>query len=210
MLRKLKYLIRSINSVGLKKTVDNIIFGYLCLNKFMVLRLNLETPFRYVEKNQSLKMTEISLEDLHRMRDDHPGLPIEFYCDEIQGFSKPYVAFINNEIAAIHWLTLPGENSRFLTIRENDAELNYNTVLPQFRGKGVAKSLMAYIIQTNNSNELENLWGVVHIDNIPQWKPMIKLGFDPVGIITHWAFHRPKISIVRLRNWVHPTKAYLD
>ncbi len=195
MLGKLKYFIRSINSVGLRKTVDNIIFGYLYLNKFMVLRLNFEKPFWYVEKNQSLKMMEISLEDLRSIRQDHPGLPIEFYCDEIHGFTKPYVAFINNDIAAIHWLAFPGENSRFLIFGENDAELNYNTVLPKFRGKGVAKSLMAYIIQENNSNELRNIWGVVHIDNIPQWKPMIQLGFDPVSIITHWAFHRPRIKV---------------
>ena len=163
----------------------------------MVLRLNLETPFRYVEKNQSLKMTEISLEDLHRMRDDHPGLPIEFYCDDIQGFSTPYVAFVNNKIAAISWLVFSGENknSRFLIFGENDAELNYITVLPQFRGKGIAKSLMAYIIQANKYNGLRHFWIVVHIDNIPQWKPTINLGFDPVSIITHWLFHRPKIEV---------------
>ncbi len=195
MLGKLKYFIRSINSVGLKKTVDNIIFGYLYLNKFMVLRLNLEKPFRYVEKNQSLKMMKISLADLHRIRDAHTGLPIEFYCDDIQGFSTPYVAFINNEIAAINWLVFPREKSRFLVFGENDAELNYITVLPQFRGGGIARSLMAYIIQESTNNQLKNLWIVVHIDNIPQWKPTIGLGFDPVGIITHWAFHRPRIKV---------------
>jgi len=157
----------------------------------MVLRLSLEKPFRYTEKNQFLKVKEISLEDLHRMRNDYPGLPIEFYCDEIQGFSTPYVAFVNNEIAAISWLVFPGENSRFLIIGENDAELNYITVLPQFRGKGIAKSLMAHIIQACKYNEIRNLWIVIHIDNIPQLKPTIQLGFYPVGIITHWGFYRP-------------------
>ena len=136
---KLRYFVQSVNSIGLRKTLNKILFGYLYINKFMVLRLSLEKPFRYTEKNQFLKVKEISLEDLHRMRNDYPGLPIEFYCDEIQGFSTPYVAFVNNEIAAISWLVFPGENSRFLIIGENDAELNYITVLPQFRGKGIAK-----------------------------------------------------------------------
>jgi len=195
IINKINYLKQSLGSEGILRTLKIIGYGYLQVNKFIVLSFELKKPFFYKEKNENLQIMRITLDELHQLRTNHPGLPIQFYCDQTQGFTEPYVAFIDGEIVAIHWLVHPKQRSRFLIMRDNDAELNYNTVLHQYRGKRIAESLMAYIIKSNNASELKTLWGVVDVNNIPQWKSMIHLGFKPVDIITHWAAYRPKKKV---------------
>ena len=109
--------------------------------------------------------------------------------------STPFVALVKGKIAAIDWVVYPGEYSRFLNIKEGDVELNYNTVLPRYQGKGISGKLKAYIIMDCIKEKHKRMFCVVNVDNIPQYKLLIRLGFEPVEVLTHHGFKRPKASL---------------
>ena len=194
-MKVVKRLLQSIQSRGLFGTLRWLYYGYVVPNKFLVFYRNLEATFDYSSMYDGMTIKRLSLDQLKDIRDRKSGYPIEFYCDETEGFSTPFVAYVNNEVAAIHWLVLPGEKSRFLDMKEGDVELNYNTVLPEFRGNKLAAPLMAYIIDRCKQEGQRRMFGVVHVDNLPQYKQMIRLGFEPVEILSHFGPFRPKATL---------------
>jgi len=191
----IRKIVRSLNSRGLGGTLLWFIFGYFSINKFIVFYLNLEKPFEPSQPGPSVKISKISIDTLNLIRAGAKDLPIEFYCDETHGFTIPYVAEVDGEIAAIHWLVKPGEKSRFLELGAGDLEMNFNTVLPKFRDKRLAELLMAKLISSCSGGDFKRMFGVVHVSNVPQYKQMIRLGFEPVEVVTHFGMYRPKATL---------------
>jgi ribosomal protein S18 acetylase RimI-like enzyme len=138
---------------------------------------------------------KISLEDLRLLRKERKKLPIQFFCDISHNFSTPYIAYIQGQLAAIDWVVYPGEYSRFLDLKENDVELNYNAVLSKFQGKGLSKLLKALIIKDCIQMGRKRMFVVVNVENIPQYKLLIRLGFEPVEVVTHFGWSRPKATL---------------
>jgi ribosomal protein S18 acetylase RimI-like enzyme len=135
------------------------------------------------------------MSQLKDIRDEKSDYPIEFFCDQTEGFCTPFVAYVNNEPAAINWLVAPGEKSRFLDMKKGDVELNYITVLPAFRGNRLAAALMAYIIDRCKQEGQRRMFCVVHVETLPQYKQLIRLGFEPVEILTHFGPYRPRATL---------------
>ena len=194
-MNKFKYLIRSFKSRGFYGTLSVMFHGYLKFNKFIVFCKNLSKPFDSQFKNDFIQIKKISINDLKLLRGKEAKLPIEFYCDVSHKFSAPYIALVGGKLAAIYWLVFRGENSRFLELKNGDVELNYSTVLPQFRGERLGEMIMAFIIHSCNDTNLKRIFGVVNVNNIPQYKPMLRMGFEPVEVLTHFGFHRPKATL---------------
>ena len=193
---RVSYFIKTIKSRGLYETIRTIMSGYLKINKFIVFYKNLEKPFNYQTHDSTIEFTQISLEKLDSIRKKGDNLPVQFYCDISHNFSTPFVALVKGRIAAIDWLVYPGEYSRFLNIKEEgDVELNYNTVLPSYEGNGLSKKLKAYIIMECIKEKHKRMFCVVNVDNIPQYKLMLRLGFEPVEVLTHFGFSRPKATL---------------
>lgn len=191
----IKKIFRSFIYRGTRGTFLWFIYGYFTINKFIVFYRNIEEPFSPSQKSSSIKISKISLDTLVSIRNRVKRLPVEFYCDETHGFTVPFVAEVEGEIAAIHWLVQPGEKSRFLNLKPGDLELNFNTVLPKFRNKKLAELLMAELISYCSNRKFDRIFGVVHVNNIPQYKQMIRLGFEPVEIVTHFGLYRPKATL---------------
>lgn len=192
---RLETLNNSLMSRGLWGTLQWAYYGYLKVNNFIVFYRDPSLPVDLRLLGKDIEMKNVSLSELRRLRGQHDRLPFEFYCDETQGFKNCYVAISEGHLAAIHWLVGPGENSRFLNLTTGDVELNYNTVLPQFRGRRLAEMLMSFIINDSFNIGVERIFGVVHVSNIPQYKPMLRLGFTPVECLTHFFIWRPKATL---------------
>ncbi|MGV8056421.1 MAG: GNAT family N-acetyltransferase [Smithellaceae bacterium] len=200
MIVKIRYLIRNLKSDGVYNTLRTLLTNYLIVNHFIVFHKNLGTRTNYSMNAPLIEMRKISIEELLEIREKETRLPIQFYCDLTHQFTHAFVAFAENRIAAIHWLVLPGQYSRFFDLTEGDAELNYNTVLPQFRGSGIARGLMSFVTKYCEVSGLNDIFGVVNVKNIPQYKQMIRLGFEPVEILTHFGPFRPKASLVHCKT----------
>lgn len=194
-----KRLLQSTQSRGGFGTLRWMYYGYLVPNKFLVFYRNLEETFDYSSMYDDITIEKLSINQLKAIRDKRSDYPIEFFCDQTEGFRTPFVAHVNNEPAAIHWLVAPGEKSRFLDLKTGDVELNYNTVLPDFRGNKLAAPLMAYIIDRCKQDGQRRMFGVVHVDNLPQYKQMIRLGFEPVETLSHFGPYRPKATLKYVR-----------
>ena len=192
---RIKYFLTTLKTRGFCHTIKTIISGYFKVNKFLVLYKNLEKLFDYPLLDPTIEFAKISLKELQSLRDKEKNLPVQFYCDLSHNFSTPFIALVKGKIAAIDWLVLPGEDSRFLEIKEGDVELNYNTVLPEFEGKSLSKLLQAYIIKDCIKEKHKKIFGVVDVDNIPQYKLMLRLRFEPVEVLTHFGFSRPKATL---------------
>lgn len=105
------------------------------------------------------------------------NLPREFYYDEIHGVKNVYLVFCGDEIAYIHWVYLSGDPNRFLRLSSYTAELNYNTTLSKFRGKGLMNKMMRYINLDLKDRGFSKACGVVNADNLPAVKSMERAGF---------------------------------
>jgi len=193
-MRKLKFF-RSLTSRGLYGTIHWIFHGYFVFNNFIVFYRNLENPVQAPAPSDGVEIKKLSLDALCSIRKGRNDLPVEFFCDKTHGLTTPFVALVEGELAAIHWLVQPGETSRFLSLSEGDIELNLNTVLPEFRGNRLAELLMVELLTDCKNNNLKRMFGVVHVSNIPQYKQMMRLGFEPVEHLTHFAFYRPKATL---------------
>lgn len=190
-----RYFLTTIKSNGFYNTAKILLSGYLKINKFIVFYKNLENPFNWSVPMSDVEFHKISLEDLRLLRKERKKLPIQFFCDISHNFSTPYIAYIQGQLAAIDWVVYPGEYSRFLDLKENDVELNYNAVLPKFQGKGLSKLLKALIIKDCIQMGRKRMFVVVNVENIPQYKLLIRLGFEPVEVVTHFGWSRPKATL---------------
>jgi GNAT superfamily N-acetyltransferase len=186
---------QSVKSRGVLGTLRWIAVGPLRVNNFLVFHIDLRKPFSPTPVPETLELKCSSVEELKRLRSGRDDLPVEFYCDETHGFTKPFLAFSGGEMAAIHWLVMPGQRSRFLDMKPGDVELNYNTVLPPFRGKRIAQILMSYLVSWSASQGHQHMFGVVHAANIPQFKQMLDMGFRPVEVVSHFGLSRPKATL---------------
>jgi ribosomal protein S18 acetylase RimI-like enzyme len=195
MLATLRYLNEIRKSRGLAGVLAFLNDSLLKINNFLVFYLDLRKPFTANAAPTGLVMHCASVAELEQLRSGRDDLPYEFYCDQSFGFTLPFLATYEGKLAAIHWLVLPGEYSRFMNLHLGDVELNYNTVLPEFRGKRIAQALMAFVVGYSVEAGYHRMFGVVLVSNIAQFKPMLDLGFRPVENLVHFALRRPKATL---------------
>ena len=192
-------LVRSIRSRGLLGTLRWFANGYLSVTRFIVFHRDLRVPCPHVPRNPDAELRRVSVEELRAFRDAAGTLPVEFYCDETSGFTTPYVAFVEGRMAAILWMVFPGEGSRFLDLEDGDVEYNYSAVLPAYRGRRLAEDLLAHAVRScQEEGRLRRMFAVVSAMNVPQYKQMMNLGFEPVEALAHFLTRRPKASL----RWV--------
>ena len=114
---------------------------------------------------------------------DEKRLPREFYYDQMHDVGKFYLLIKGREIAYIHWVYVKKNKNRFLWLGDLDAELNYNTTMPKFRGKGLMNHVMRYILIDLKKQGFKRAFGVVNKENVPAIKSMIKCGFSEIAEI---------------------------
>jgi ribosomal protein S18 acetylase RimI-like enzyme len=111
-------------------------------------------------------------------------LPREFYYDEVSSASVCHVLQVQDEIAYIHWITMPGESSRFFNLRDRSAEISCNTTLPGFRKKGIASLMTLHAAHELRRMGMDNFYAAPHSENIASIKALKRAGFREIGRLT--------------------------
>lgn len=195
---KTSQLLNSIKTRGILGTLRWVRYGYLRVNKFIVFHKDLTQDFEYdlsAFLYKSIKLEVITLNQLDLIRNKTQNLPIEFFCDITHHFSTPCILYIDGEIAGINWAVHPEEPSRFLQLSKGDVEINYSTVLPNFRGERLGEALMAFQVLNLIERKQKRVFAVINANNIAQYKPMLSIGFQPVEVLTHFGLSRPKATL---------------
>jgi len=196
---KISTLFLSLKSRGVSATLKNIYHGYFLVNKFIVFYRDLSRKLPETDVHPSISLKQVRLEELQQLRETCTDLPPDFYCDISHKFKTPCVALVDGELAAILWIVSPGEQSRFLDLKNGDVEYNYSFVLPKYRGMRLAGHLMSFMIRYCQQNNWQRMFAVVSSTNIPQFKQMLDMGFVPVEALTHFGLKRPKATLKYLK-----------
>jgi hypothetical protein len=159
-----------------------IYYSFLHVNIFKVFEIKLDN--RLVEPGPIISEFKVitDLADLKKLRKDN-DLPREFFYDEMHNISNFYMLIQGDEIAYIHWYYIKGDKSRFLSLDDYVAELNYNTTLPKFRGKGLMNHALRYILIDLKKKGFKRVCGVVNKENYPAIKSTIRAGFSEIAEI---------------------------
>ena len=190
----------------LKKTADHhygknigslpkfIYYSFFKINTFVVVGMDLNKELPKYPLDPEFKVIKPTIEELNKLREGK-DLPREFYYDQIHGVKTCYIAIAGDEIAYIHWIYLKGDYNRFLKLKSEVAELNYNTTLPKFRGKRLQTKMLCHILEDLKKNGFRLAIGVVHSNNPPALKGAFRAGFVEKGKIKTFGPFNKKYSI---------------
>ncbi len=155
-----------------------IYYSFFKINTFIVFVMDLTRELPPHELDSDFTVVKPTIEELRAYREGLDHLPREFYYDELHGIKNVYLVLCNNEIAYIHWVYVKGDPNRFLRLSDGVAELNYNTTLPKFRGRGLMKKMMRYIHLDLKKQGFTKACGLANADNIPAVKSALRAGFQ--------------------------------
>jgi len=133
-----------------------------------------------------------ALENLKRLRDATPGLPVEFYRDEIDGIDRCFLACIDGRPAAIAWAYEHTKPGHFLRMNAGDAEIRSVYSLAEFRGRGLAKAVVAAGSDSLLRGSFQNVYAVIDSRNEPSLKAFQFTGFVRVGELTRPPLFGPR------------------
>jgi ribosomal protein S18 acetylase RimI-like enzyme len=189
MFKKLIYTIKQFSKTARHHYGDSPLsyfkffyYSGIRLNRFLLFEADLSSPLTElpIEPEFSIKKPSVVELDIIRRGKD---LPREFFYDKLLGTSCCYLAYYETELAYIHWVFFKGDYSRFLSLGDGVAELNYNTTLPRFRGKHLSAKMMNYICHDLQRSGLKKVVGVIHELNYPSIKCIEQAGFTRIGTI---------------------------
>jgi GNAT superfamily N-acetyltransferase len=192
---RVRYLLAEARANGVLAALDLLWVSLFKRNVFQVLALDLSTPRPAIAPRAGIEVRLITIAELRELRSQTGTLSIDFSGDELFGYTHPFVAFVDNQVAAIMWIVLPGQPSRFLDLQEGEVEINYLAVRPEFRGQRLGQHVMAHQVQWAAAANHRRMFVVVDAQNIASLKPMLDLGFRPVEALVHIAWHRPKAQL---------------
>jgi RimJ/RimL family protein N-acetyltransferase len=192
MLRIFKKFFVSLRTLGVRKTLFWIYFGYFKINRFFLFRRDVNDIFTEIQQGEHIVIKQVSLKELDTLRNTYTNLPEEFFCDIYEGAKTCFVGFVGGKMANIFWVFFGGDRSRFFNLKEKEAEINYAVTLPEFRGQNLYPLTVRSISKWLKENQYRYLYGAIHEENKSAIKAIGKCGFKKIGEIRHLSFYRPK------------------
>jgi ribosomal protein S18 acetylase RimI-like enzyme len=122
-----------------------------------------------------------AMETLKHFRESTPGLPVEFYRDEIDSAQRCFLACHEGRLAAIAWSYNHAKKGHFLGMSLGDAEIRSLYSLPEFRGHGLAKAVIETACDTLQREGIRNIYAVIHFRNEASLRAFRSAGFTKVG-----------------------------
>lgn len=178
---------------GAKAWFRFIYYALFRLNRFRILRVSLEDmPVLNVDL-PGVDFFSTCADELESLRNS--DLPREFFCDRFHKVSNCCIAKLNGMLAYIHWVYFQGDFSRFLTLGENCAEINYVLTLPQCRGHGISAAAFCHSLRSLKEQGIRDVFAVVHEENIASLKSFAKAGFTDIGSTFSFGLFNRKVSV---------------
>lgn len=115
----------------------------------------------------------------------HPGYtrswPRRFEWGE-----RAFVGTVNGKLACYNWLqegTRGGYSTYYGRLFEHEARVLRAAVLPEFRGLGLNRVMKRAILRSLYDAEIERVYVEVYQHNVPSLKSLLRVGFQPMGMI---------------------------
>lgn len=146
-----------------------------------------------------------AVENLKQLRDATPGLPVEFYRDEVDGIESCFLARIGDRPAAIAWAYDHTKPAHFLRMSPGEAEIRSVYSLAEFRGRGLAKTVIAAACRSLFHNGFQHIYAVIHFRNEASLRAFRSIGFTKVAEL-----NRPPLFGPRYVTAEQRTQSWLD
>ncbi len=160
--------------------------------RFIVFAFDVPESPPCVEGDPEIEVRQAALEDLRKLREARPSLPVEFFYDEIYGLRTCFLTFFQRKVAGITWLALPGEYNRYFDLGRREAEVFQIYVLPEFRSLPHSLSLVRLSASVRlrwlQDHGYETEYARVPATS-PVWSRIVEAsGYRRVGVIHQFAF----------------------
>lgn len=175
--RFLRNSVRRIRRDGFKATIQAFL---------VTLRPNVFYVYRRVEPAAGFPVpawavVRRGLESLREARARCALLPDEFYYDDRPSFRDCFIAWCDSMPAGILWLIAGPARTPHMVLSAGQAELCGLYVLPPYRGRGLARALVASACGAAQSAGSVELYAVVEKSNLASQRCCESLGFGRVG-----------------------------
>ena len=147
---------------------------------------------RAITLHPDTKIERWELEKLRAWRKDRHALSTEFFQDEIDGADTCLVALVAGQVAGIVWLYRSHNDSRLFALAKDEAEINSVFVLPEYRGRGLHRTLDISLCRLAKELGCDTIYGAVQAENEPSLRATRAAGFHETGEILHFMMFRPK------------------
>lgn len=117
---------------------------------------------------------------LKTLRTYATALPVEFYRDEIDRIDRCFLACVDERLAAIAWSYDRTKPAHFLRMSPGDAEIRSVYSLAEFRGRGLAKTVIATACESLAREGYRRVYAVIHFRNEASQKAFQSIGFSKV------------------------------
>lgn len=122
-----------------------------------------------------------AVESLKRVREAVSGMPVEFYRDEVDNIISCFLACVGGRPAAVAWSYDHAKPAHFLRMSPGDAEIRSVYSLPEFRGRGLAKTVIVAACHSLFHDGLQNIYAVIHFRNEASQRAFQSVGFSKVA-----------------------------
>lgn len=168
--------------------------GTLLPTRFEVWRLSAQdsSARNAAEADAGILAGPRAVENLKQLRDATPSLPVEFYRDEVDGIESCFLACISGRPAAIAWSYDQTKPAHFLRMSPGDAEIRSVYSLAEFRGRGLAKAVIAAACHSLFHDGFQHIYAVIHFRNEASLRAFRSIGFTRVAELRRPALFGPR------------------
>lgn len=144
------------------------------------------------------------IEKLKRLREAPAGLPVEFYRDEIDNIQSCFFTCADGRPAAIAWSYDHTKPAHFLRMSPGDAEIRSVYSLAEFRGRGLAKAVIASACDSLRRDGFQNIYAVIHFRNEASSRAFRSIGFTKAGELRRPPLFGPRFVTAtgRAETWL--------
>lgn len=180
--------------------------GTLLPTRFEVWKLSREngSPQNAAEPDAGILAGPSAVENLKRLRDVTPGLPVEFYRDQVDAIERCFLACVGNRPAAIAWAYDHSKPAHFLRMSPGDAEIRSVYSLAEFRGRGLAKAVILAACRSLFHDGFQNIYAVIHFRNEASRRAFQSVGFTKVAELGRPPLFGPRYLTAerRVESWL--------
>src|SRR5487761_940813 len=157
--------------------------GTLLPTRFEVWKLSCQNVSGRVLVDPSAKILvgPAAVKSLKGVRDANSGLPVEFFRDQVDNIQSCFLAFVDEHLAAIAWSYDHTKPAHFLRMSPGDAEIRSVYSLAEFRGRGLAKMVIAAGCDWLCSEGFQHIFAVIHFRNEASLRAFRSVGFTKVA-----------------------------